>query len=225
MRMHVEALFAHDERGRLVRVNEPSGGDAPQFFLGRTRQGSECRFRYDVEEETALELEALCVDAPDADGSSPGWSDPSRYESVLARTAPVQKTWAGPVYCFPVDLPASSGTVLVTVENLDLLRPRMKDWIGDVATGQPFVAVVSHGQAVSICCSVRTTSAADEAGVETAVEFRGRGHAVDAVAAWGRAVRELGRTPLYSTSWGNLASQAVAAKVGLIRFGSDLHLT
>jgi predicted GNAT family acetyltransferase len=72
---------------------------------------------------------------------------------------------------------------------------------------------------------VRKTAIAHEAGVETAKEFRGRGCAVEAVAAWARIVRDAGRIPLYSTSWQNYASQALAAKLRLVRFGSDLHIT
>jgi len=42
MRMHIDALFTHDARGRMLRVNEPMGKTAPRFFLGRTTQGNEC---------------------------------------------------------------------------------------------------------------------------------------------------------------------------------------
>ena len=42
--------------------------------------------------------------------------------------------------------------------------------------------------AVSICCRVRVSAAAHEAGVETPPDFRGRGHGTRTVAAWARAV-------------------------------------
>jgi len=47
VRLHVRALFTHDVRGRLSRVNEPNGAVAPMFFLGRTVDGNEWRFGAD----------------------------------------------------------------------------------------------------------------------------------------------------------------------------------
>lgn len=86
-------------------------------------------------------------------------------------------------------------------------------------------ALVLEGRAVAVCCSVRRTDTAHEAGVETAAALRGRGHGAAAVRAWIRALREAGPLPLYSTSWQNGASQSVARKLGLLRFGNDLHVT
>jgi predicted GNAT family acetyltransferase len=86
-------------------------------------------------------------------------------------------------------------------------------------------ATLLDGKAVSVCASVRITPAADEAGVDTHRDFRRQGHAARAVVAWARAVREVDRIPLYSTSWQNEASRALAHRLGLIQFGSDLHLT
>jgi predicted GNAT family acetyltransferase len=72
---------------------------------------------------------------------------------------------------------------------------------------------------------VRVTPTAHEAGVETPKQFRGRGYGGQVVAAWASAVRSLGCIPLYSTSWQNVASQAVAHKLGLVQYGTDLHIT
>ena len=72
---------------------------------------------------------------------------------------------------------------------------------------------------------MRITAAAHEAGVETLPALRRRGHAVNEVAAWADAVRRTGAAPLYSTSWDNVASQNVAAKLGLSLFGVDFHVT
>ena len=82
-----------------------------------------------------------------------------------------------------------------------------------------------EGRAVSVCGSVRITPDAHEAGVETSADARGHGFSVAAVAAWARAVRKLGAEPLYSTSWDNAASRAVARKLDLIPYAADYHIT
>ena len=61
MRMHVEALFTHDERGRLVRVNEFNGKPASRFFIGRTALGNVVRVRDDVDDELARTLESIAA--------------------------------------------------------------------------------------------------------------------------------------------------------------------
>jgi predicted GNAT family acetyltransferase len=78
---------------------------------------------------------------------------------------------------------------------------------------------------VSLCASVRVSAAVHCAGVETHPEHRRRGHALVAVSAWAHAVQALGATPFYSTSWDNLASRQVAARLGLQLVASDLHIS
>jgi RimJ/RimL family protein N-acetyltransferase len=89
----------------------------------------------------------------------------------------------------------------------------------------PLTVFVVAGQAVAACGSVRITPQAYEAGVETAAPFRGRGYGSAVVAAWATAVRALGVEPLYSTTWKNTASRAVARALRLVAVGCDLHIT
>jgi hypothetical protein len=218
MEMHVEALFTHDAEGRLRRVNEPGGAEAPRFFLGRTAEGAVWRFRHDVDAALRRELEAA--------GEGAG---AARYGEILARAAPVMRAEAGPAFAFPPELPAADDAaddvVRVTEANAYVLQPPLDAWLADVRWGAPLFALVADGRAAAVCASVRQTGAAHEAGVETAPADRGRGYAARVVAAWARAVRELGRVPLYSTSWENAASRAVARTLGLVHFGDDLHFT
>jgi hypothetical protein len=225
MRIHVEALFARDDHGDLVRVNEPNGGVAPRFFLGRTTHGDMWWFRHDVAPDVRAELEAAIRGDNDQGSAIESPIDPTPYQAILARSAPVERGEVGPAFAFPESLPQTANATHVTDANAELLTPHLSPWLPDVRLSQPLFVVTCDDHAVSVCGSVRQTAEAYEAGVETGVAYRGRGFAASAVAAWAAAVREIGRVPLYSTSWQNTASQAVARKLALIQFGSDLHIT
>ena len=221
MDMHISALFTHDAHGRMVVVNEPNGTKAPRFFLGRTAEGNLWRFRHDLRAEVVRELEAVCRLAETAD-SADGLPV---FVEILARDAPIERVEAGPAYSFPEMLAAAPDAVLVTDRNAAILRPYMAPWLGDVGLCDPFMAILHEGHAVSVCGSVRISDRGYEAGVDTHPDFRGRGFAAHVVSAWAAAVRAIDRIPLYSTSWKNTASRAVAAKLGLVEFGQDLHVT
>lgn len=225
MRMHVEALFTHDAEGRMRRINEPRGREAPRFFLGRTGAGKVWRFRHDLSIGLVRELELACRAETVAAGVPAAQVQSKPYEALLAHDAPVKSVWAGPTYRFPRPsaLPDATGAVLITDSSADILLPLLEEWTEDVGEGRPVAAVVERGKAVSICSSVRMTEAAHEAGVETHPDFQGQGHATKAAARWARAVREMRRIPLYSTSWENSASRAVAQKLGLVAYGATLH--
>jgi len=224
MRAHVEALFTLDSRGRMGRVNEPSGGAAPRFFLGQTSEGNQRWFRDDLEDDIVRRLESLCEREPirtDLHGP-PGTS--ARYEALLAEHAPIERVSGGPAYHFPDEIEVPGTTLLISEDDQDLLRPFFEDWLDDVSECQPFAVLLRDRRAVSLCATVRTTAEADEAGLDTHPDFRGNGFAGQVVAAWAKAVHDLGRVPFYSTSWRNTASQAVAEKLGLVQFGTDLHI-
>lgn len=224
MRIHVETLFTLDGRGRLLRVNEQNGKPAPRFFLGRTAELNDWWFRHDLEPELTQSLEAVCrADTSDTSARPPHGS--AKYEALLSRAAPVERTWAGPAYRFPDRVSGEGDAVPITNQNADVLRAYFQGWLDDPVLLQPMFGVVLSGDAVSLCASVRISAGAHEAGVETARDFRGRGYGSRAVAAWAAAVRGLDRISLYSTSWENQASQGLARRLGLVQFGSDLHIT
>jgi RimJ/RimL family protein N-acetyltransferase len=113
----------------------------------------------------------------------------------------------------------------ITQSNAEVLRGGFEELVAEVSDWQPVVAIVEDGRAVSMCHSVRITSETHEAGVKTLPGFRGKGYAQDVVTGWAHLVRSLGALPLYSTSWDNTASQAVARKLGLAPYGTDFHIT
>jgi hypothetical protein len=143
---------------------------------------------------------------------------------ALSRQAPVGQISMGPAWCFPDEIERPAEPVVAVGTDRGILGDAFA-WLADIyPLWQPAWAVAYEGRAVSVCFSARNTPEAAEAGVETAEDFRGRGYAVAAVAAWAGAVRAEGRTPLYSTSWDNLASQRVARKLGLRLYGADLSV-
>jgi RimJ/RimL family protein N-acetyltransferase len=226
MAIHVQALFTHDAHSRLLFVNEPGGGDpAPRLFLGRTRAGNLWRFRADLPEILIEELEALCVDEP----VGKEFRSPPRhfaaYVRLLETHAPVHKLWMGPAYQFTAYFEPSRPLLVITETNAERLLGGFEELVAELPAWQPFLALVEESRAVSVCRSVRITPDAHEAGVETLPDFRGKGYATDVVAGWARVVQSLGAMPLYSTSWENTASQAVAKKLHLVPYGADFQVT
>lgn len=226
LRHHLDSLYRTDARGRLTAVNQWDGGPVPRLHLCRSTDGNHWRVRADLDEQTAFALDALCR-------AEPTLGDPRREPDLagdairlLEAHSPVEAIWHGPVFAFAATPAVSEapGTVAITPANARLLEARLPDWLPDVPHRQPFLAALVDGDAVAVCASVRITPAVHAAGVETHPDFRRRGLARRVVGAWAAAVRRLGAAPVYSTSWENTASQAVARHLGLELIGTDYHL-
>src|SRR5438046_7858023 len=94
----VEALYRHDDHGRLTSINQWNGGTAPRFFVMRTINGIICRFRSDVPSGLIDRLEALCCSEPAGDLSDKLPVRHAEYLELVCSHAPVDRIWAGPVY-------------------------------------------------------------------------------------------------------------------------------
>ncbi|WP_235610457.1 GNAT family N-acetyltransferase [Deinococcus aerius] len=231
MELQTSALFVSDSAGRLRFIREPGYEEneldpAPRFFMGRTPEGNVWRFRHDLTADLVRELEDLCGAEPVLPGYTAAADEPRKAEAireVLTSHAPITAEERGPAYQIPDGVPVPEHVVLISGKNAHLLEAHFPWKITSRAGFRfaPIAAAVEQGSAVSICFCARLTQDAAEAGVETTEAFRGRGHAGAAVAGWAAAMRSVGRLPLYSTQWGNLASQAVARKLGLARYGED----
>lgn len=224
MRMQAEALFVHDAGGRLLRINEPEPTDpAPRFFLGRTAAGSLWRTRFDLPDDLAAALARLAGDEPLGSDLRQPPAHLADYTALLQQHAPVADINSGPAYTLPpLDSPRCA--LSITPENRTLVQAHFPWLVDTLADYAPVAAVVADGVAVAVCFCSRITRRAADAGLYTEASYRGRGFAADAVRGWAAAVRARGRLPLYSTSWANLASQAVARKLGAVQYGADFSI-
>lgn len=242
MALHVEGLFVHDARGRLVRANtsQPpadAGPDLapPRLFLGRTPMGALWRFAADVSPACVRELARLAAAERE---DRPLEEPPERMAAlvaVLERESPVTHVFQGPTFHFPAHLDPPPGAedqgagrdaFVVDANRNPLLEPHFPDLARALDARGPVVAVCDResGAAVAVGYSATRPMRTAEVGVKTAPGFRGRGLATRVAADWARLVRARGVEPLYTTSWENRASLGVARRLGLIRFGVGLQL-
>lgn len=217
--LQLSTLFALNGEGRIISTREPDPRPGPVLSLIRSATSCAWAVRADVPEELACELDRLlreeppCLDLRDA----PKHTD--QYLSLVGG-----RIDSGPAFTFPDVMAESAGVTLV--DDLRLLEHNFRGWTADEIPGwSPVLTVVENGHAVSICFCARLSDVAAEAGLETVTAFRGRGLAGRVTAAWALAIRMSGRIPIYSTSWRNGASLAVARKLGLVARASDWSLS
>ncbi|GIN59675.1 hypothetical protein J8TS2_39940 [Lederbergia ruris] len=216
MDYHVNVLFKHDDKNRMTVVNEPPYDDAPRIFIGGTQQGNLIRYSSILSKSLLERLERVT--------SKDSGIQLGKIIGVLSVEQQINNFWVGPAFLFPDLIGKSTQTIQITESNKELLRSHFPDFLDDLEFTQPCFAVVRNGSAVSLCCSARQTSICAEASLHTAKSYRGKGYAVDVSNAWAAEIQKQGRIALYSTSWDNFASQSVARKLHLIKYGTDIHM-
>ncbi len=225
MRLHAGALYTYDINERITGCNQFNGGEVPRFHLARTDVGNFCVFRSDVPDQVVESVQRYAQKEPPLGDSHALPIFQKKYVELLSSHGPVEAIWHGPAYRFTnTECDNEPNVVDIEPSNMELLKAHMDDWLADVPHRHPFLALVDGGHAVAVCASVRITPDAHEAGVETAPSYRRRGYAARVVAAWAKAVSLVNAEPLYSTSWDNRASQAVAQSLGLELVGTDFHI-
>ena len=226
MKIQVEVLFTRDENGCLQHINEPvnTPEPAPRFFFGYTNEGSISRFRHDLPDNVVAQLQEAAAEPMPVNSEKIPKSH-RQFKEILQSHAPIERIWIGPAYRFPEHITPPTNVIQLSCENAGLLKGDFAEMVSELNNSHPYLAVIEDSQVVSICRSVRLSSGAHEAGVDTLTGYRRCGYATSVVAAWALAVRALNRIPLYSTSWDNLASQGVARRLGLVQYGVDYHVT
>jgi hypothetical protein len=214
---HVNVLFRHDAENRMTVVNEPPYDAAPRIFIGATRVGSIVRFSNSLDDKIIKSLEQVIGENS---------TDLAKVVNVLSKECELNDLSFGPAYVFPVVKDNSiTKSIKVTIENKELLKAHFPYTFEDFEYKQPCFVIVEDNKVVSICCSARQTSEADEASVYTHEDYRGRAYGVDVTNAWAAEVQKQGRIALYSTSWDNFASQSLARKLQLVQYGTDIHIS
>jgi hypothetical protein len=140
--------------------------------------------------------------------------------------APVKAEYRGPAYVLPDPLPDDPRAREVSADESSVWSEAFP-WLADEFEAvAPVVIAFEAGQPAAICHSPRgCTAAAAEAGVETLEPFRDRGLATAAVACWARIIQRSGRLALYSTSWQNAASRAIARRLSARLYGENWHVS
>jgi hypothetical protein len=218
MQTQLATLFRLDQRGRMLCENEPDDPPAPRLFLGQTREGNIWAVRHDLPDSLAAEIERICAAEPVAEDLEA----PPRFAAALRSLLGAgSKEWHGPAFVIPEALSDVHGAMLIGPGSTAELAPHF-GYLGDAyAALAPIAAALDGGVVVSACWCSRIGAHAAEAGVETLASHRGRGHGLAAVATWAHAVRARGLTPLYSTSWDNMASRSIARRLGMALYGAD----
>ena len=219
----IEALYQCDFHSRLVAYR---GGDtfAPRFVLGRSRAGNLWRLQHELPPELAAELQALARSEPVTANfaAPPQCRDAAR--AALAQHKPVETEYRGPAFVFPELIPNPGDAREITLADHEAFGEHFGWLATELQACGPAFGVLERGTCVSLSFGATLPGPCIEAGAETAPGFRGRGYAPRTVAAWARAQRTAGRTPLYSTSWDNTGSRAVARKLGLRLYAENFWI-
>lgn len=215
--LQLRTLYVLTEDGRIASTREPGERRPPLFALIRGRTSCAWGVRADVPDEVADELDRLASSEPPPSDLVEPPRHAGRYVALLGG-----RVESGPAFAFPEEIAAPDG--VVRVDDPAMLAGHFTDLAEDLAAGGPMVATLEEGRVVSVCHCARWSAEAAEAGLFTLETHRGRGYGPRVTAAWALAIRATGRTPLYSTSWTNESSQAVARKLGLKAYASDWNV-
>jgi hypothetical protein len=220
--------FVVGQSGRISARNDPDHSLAPRFALSGCASGNVYGVRSDAADSDAACLMRLAASEPpfvDRSDTSRRWH---RYMEVLDRNGLGLKPNLGLTYVLPNDVAYQHDVQLIgsdSPEGRALSATLAANGIppGLAAMGfvdvsdfwDPWCVAMQNGEVVSVAFAARLSQAGADLGLATSPGLRGNGYAAAATAGWARLPTLRSRTLFYSTNQTNIASQRVAAKLGL----------
>jgi len=185
VRLQIELEYRLSPEGRLVPF--PGSTEQCRFIVHKMSDGI-CRFfREDLPDAICRELETIPGEEAIC-GSE-------KVKAILSTHAPCGSIWTGRSYFFP------------RLPDADAFRGVAKD--------EDRFVVMESGELVSWAYSARENDVAAELAVETLHQFRRRGLARAVTMAWAHFVMKAGKVAFFSHSHDNVASEALAASLGV----------
>lgn len=167
-----------------------SGKDSAIFAIHRHEGGYVYYFRYDLLPSIRQQIEAL--DPEEA------LYNHDTVKHILAPYATCNKVFAGKGYHFD--------------------RIPSPDEFPDAVLHEGCYVIMADGKPVSWAWTQDGNKRAAELAVETLPEYRRRGHARQAVAAWASHVAKSGRVAFFSHEIGNVESEALGRSLGVVQY-------
>jgi len=200
--------------GLLVRIPGPEPDDIARLFVVQHDGGCFAYARADLPLSVRQRLSAVPPEA--------ALREVSLIQSILAEHAICESVAQGKAYVFSeTPSPADYPDVIRLHREDRTLVERFDPGLTAFLEKRPVFSVIVERKIVAACVSAREDHAAAEAWVQTAPDFRRRGYARQATAAWAHHLQQQGKIPFYSHLLDNLASEALARSLGLIPYKTE----
>jgi hypothetical protein len=204
----------------LVRIPGPEPDDLPRLYVVRHAGGAAMFFRVDPSTGSGQALPGAIRRRLRSLTVEQCFTEPERVVAILAGHAACESFHIGLSYIFPDRPPLDLSTTAVRLDASHApLISRFDP--GIILAGRPVYGSIADGELASVCMSSREDNRSGEAWVYTRPAYRGRGYAAAATLAWAQALQAQGKVPFYSHKLSNVASAAVARRLGLIQYVAD----
>jgi hypothetical protein len=169
----------------------PLPGKASALFsISQHQAGVLCFYRFDLPPDVRRQLEALDPEA--------ALHEHAVVRQILARHTPCDSVFAG------------KGSYFAHCPSPEAYP--------DAVLHAGCYVILADGAPVCWAWTANESEAAAELAVETVAEYRRRGYARQAVAAWAAHVLGQGKVAFYSHEAGNVASEALARSLGVVPY-------